>query len=441
MTSNPDQEPDDPSTLPPDRHDPYAALRIRDFRLFVFGAFIANLGIQMQLTALRWEIYERTGEALNLGLVGLAEYLPILILVIPAGHLADRLDRRRILFFSYLAMGCCSLGLAYVSYTHAEIIWVYVLLIVIGCARAFAHPARAALVPMLVPREQFSNAVTWSTSSYHLACIMGPAAGGFLVAAFGGAMRVFLIDAIAAMSFCILLLMIRCQMPVRVLQSMSLKSLAAGFTFVYRTRMVLGAITLDMFAVLLGGAVALLPIYAKDILKVGPTGLGLLQSAPAFGALCMAIILAHRPPLKKAGTALFLSVAGFGIATIIFGLSRNFMLSLLMLFLTGFLDNISVVIRHTLVQLSTPDELRGRVSAINFLFIGASNELGGFESGVVAHWFGATISVVSGGVGTLLVVALTAILFPQLRRYRRLGSDPDPAESLPSAKPATTPTQ
>ena len=417
MSQTPEQF--DPPSL---AHDPYAALRIRDFRLFIIGSFVANLGIQMQLTALRWEIYERTGQALNLGLVGLAEYLPVLLLVLPAGHLADRVDRRRIIFFSYLAMGCCSLGLAYVSHTQANVLWDYVLLVIIGCARAFAHPARASLVPSLVPREIFSNAVTWSTSSYHLACVVGPAAGGFLLDAFGGATQVFLSDSGAAMSFCFLLLLIRYRPPIRDPHTMTTTSLAAGFTFAWRTPLVLGAIALDMFAVLLGGAVALLPIYAKDILQVGPRGLGLLQAAPAVGALIMAFILAHRPPMKKAGKALFLSVIGFGVATIIFGVSRWFSLSLLMLFCTGFLDTISVVIRHTLVQLSTPDELRGRVSAINFLFIGASNELGGFESGLVAQWFGATISVVSGGVGTLLVVAIFAILFPQLRRYGRLGS-------------------
>jgi MFS family permease len=284
------------------------------------------------------------------------------------------------------------------------------------------QPARASLMPQIVPREHFSNAVTWSSGGFHLACVVGPALGGGIIWLSGGARVVYLLDAFAALTYFVLLMFVRHRPVVQRTAEVTVRSLGAGFAFLRSTPVVFSAITLDMFAVLLGGATTLLPVYSKDILHVGPVGLGWLRAMPAIGALLMAFILAYRPPLERAGRALLWSVVGFGLATIVFGASRWYWVSLLMLFATGMFDNVSVVIRHTLVQLMTPDEMRGRVSAINSMFIGASNELGGFESGTVAALFTPAISVVSGGVGTLVVVVVMAIAYPQLRRYGRLGS-------------------
>jgi MFS family permease len=408
-------------------HDAYVALRSRDYRLYLSGNVIANLGMQMQTAAIGWEVYARTGSAWMLGWVGLAQVLPVIALVLPAGHVADRFNRRRVVMTMQVLIASCSLGLAWVSHTQADVRWIYVLLLIIGTGKAFLQPARAALVTQLVPREAFSNAVTWHSGGFHLACIVGPALGGWLIAMLGGAMLVYVLDATGTMTFFTLLAMMQPHPTVRLQEAADWRSLGAGFAFLRGAPVVFGSITLDMFAVLLGGATTLLPIYARDILHVGAAGYGWLRAAPALGALLMAFILAHRPPIERAGRALLWSVAGFGLATIVFGWSRCYPLSIVMLFLTGMLDNVSVVIRHTLVQLLTPDEMRGRVSAINSMFIGASNELGGFESGAVAAIFTPVFSVVSGGIGTLAVVAVIALVYPQLRRYGRLGSTPTPS--------------
>ncbi len=405
-------------------HDAYAAMRFRDYRLFLIGNVIANLGMQMQTAAIGWEIYARTGSALKLGFVGLAQVIPVIALVLPAGHVADRFDRRRIVMMMQLLIAACSIGLAWVSHRQADVVWVYLILLTAGVGRAFLSPARASLLPQLVDREQFSNAVTWNSGGFHLASIIGPAVGGWLIYLSGSAMMVYLLDAAGTLTFFTLLVMMRPRPAEFVPETAGWSSLAGGFSFLRRSPVVFGSITLDMLAVLLGGAVTLLPIYASDILHVGAVGYGWMRAAPALGALLMAFLLAHRPPIEQAGRALLWSVIGFGVATVIFGLSRSYWLSLAMLFLTGMLDNISVVIRHTLVQLLTPDAMRGRVSAINSMFIGASNELGGFESGAVAAIIGPTLSVVSGGVGTVLVVIVCALVYPQLRRYGRLGSTP-----------------
>jgi MFS family permease len=278
-------------------------------------------------------------------------------------------------------------------------------------------------LPLIVPREHFSNAVTWNSSGFQLAVIVGPAMGGWFIAMLGGATNVYVLNAAAALVFFAMLTVMRCRTVVRLPEPVNLRSLGAGFNFLWHAPVVFGAITLDMVAVLLGGADMLLPVYAH-VLDVGPTGYGWLRAAPGIGALCMSFMLAHRPPMERSGRMLLWSVAGFGLATVFFGVSRWYPLSLAMLFATGMLDMVSVVIRHTLVQLLTPDEMRGRVSAINSLFIGTSNELGAFESGAVAHLFTPTISVVSGGLGTMLVVAAIARLYPQLVHYGKLGSRP-----------------
>ncbi|MHC5595015.1 MAG: MFS transporter, partial [Nostoc sp.] len=325
-----------------------------------------------------------------------------------------------IMLLSVMLLALCSLALALLSYTQGAIFLIYACLVLTGIARAFLKPASDALMWQLIPVSAFTNAATWNSSSFQLAAVIGPAFGGFGIALLESATGVYVLAAIAALLCFILTLAIKEQKVIRSTEPISFKALAAGAKFVWQNQLILAAITLDMFAVLLGGAIALLPIFAKDILHVGPVELGYLQAAHSIGALTMAITLAYLPPLRKAGPALLWSVVGFGVVTIIFGLSRSFWLSMLMLILGGALDSISVVIRHTLVQIRTPDHLRGRVAAINSVFISASNELGGFESGLTAALFGPVISVVGGGIGTILVVIATAMIWPGIRKLGAL---------------------
>ncbi len=401
-------------------HDPYAVLRNRDFLLYLIGRFIASLGQQMLTVAVGWELYERTHSALNLGLVGLAQMGPMILFTLPAGHVADNFNRKRIIILTTFIIACASAGLAAVSALKADVFWIYCCIFMVGTARTFLWPASSAFLPNLVSRKQFSKAVTWSSGSFHLSSVAGPATGGALIALTSHAAPVYAVNAAAAMLCLILVSLIRRHHLAPVKEKMTASSLSAGFKFVFASKIILGTITLDLFAVLLGGATSLLPIYAKDILHAGPSGLGILQAALPAGSFLCALILAHRRPMQKAGRALLWAVGGFGLATIGFGLSHWFWLSFLLLFICGALDNISVVVRHTLVQLLTPDEKRGRVSAVNSLFIGTSNELGGFESGLVAHLVTPVFSVVSGGVGTILVVIAVALLWPEIRKYGRL---------------------
>jgi len=404
-------------------HDPYSALRLRDYRLFLAGTVIAVIGQQMQTVAVGWQLYEQTGSAFALGGVGLVQVLPIIALALPAGHVADRFDRKRVLMTAVGLLALSSLGLATVSARHGSIALIYAWLLLSGVGRAFQGPAKTAFLPQIVPRRYFSNAVSWNSGGFHLASVLGPALGGAAIALLKSATAVYVLDAAATLTFFGLLALIIGRPLTPPLKAATLRTLAAGVSFVWRTKVLLAAITLDLFAVLLGGAVTLLPIYAKDILRVGPSGLGWLRAAPAVGALAMAFALAHLPPLRKAGKTMLVAVACFGLATIVFGLSRSFWLSLLMLSLTGAFDNISVVVRHTLVQLLPPDEVRGRVAAVNGMFIGTSNELGGFESGAVAALFGPVVSVVSGSIGTLVVVLAVALIWPQIRRFGALDGD------------------
>ena len=412
-------------------HDPYGALRNRDFRLFTIGLMLANVGNAMQSVAVGWDLYERTGKALALGGVGLVQILPVLLLALPAGHLADRFDRRRIMLATLTVSMLCSLGLAMFSHiggTMAPARYAYSLyacLFINAVARAFHSPANASLWPQLIPSSLYSNAVTWRIGGFQFANVVGPALAGLFIAWQKGATLVYVVDATLSLSFLLMLLSIKPRPATRVPEPMTLHTLMAGVRFVWQTKVILAAVTLDMFAVLLGGATALLPIYAKDILHVGPTGLGWLRAAPAFGALLMAAGQVHMPPLRRAGRALLWAVAGFGMATVVFGLSRSFWLSLVMLALTGALDNISVIVRHSLVQLRTPDAMRGRVSAVNGVFISSSNELGTVESGAVAALFGATVSVVSGGIGAIAVVLAAALIWPEIRRLGALQTAMD----------------
>ena len=403
-------------------HDPYAVLRNRDLLLYLTGRFVASLGQQMLTVAVGWELYERTNSALALGLVGLTQMLPMLFFTLPAGHVADNHNRKRIILLMTLVLACASAGLTLISSLKADVFWIYCCLLAAGTARTFLWPASSAFLPHLVRREQFSEAVTWSSGSFQLSSVAGPAIGGALIAWTHHAAPVYAANAAASFLCLLLMSLIRRTNIVAAREPMSLHSLIVGFRFVFASRIILGTISLDLFAVLLGGATALLPVYAKDILHVGPAGLGFLQAALPSGSLLCALVLAHRRPLQRAGRTLLWSVAIFGLATIAFGVSRSFWFSLLMLFVCGAVDNVSVVVRHTLVQLLTPDEKRGRVSAVNSLFIGTSNELGGFESGTVAAWLGPVFSVVSGGVGTILVVIAVALIWPEIRKYGRLDA-------------------
>lgn len=402
----------------PRSHDPYAAFRIPEYRLYIVGWFIAMAGTRIQSVAIGWEMYQRTGEALSLGLVGLAQAVPTMLLALPAGYLADRFDRSRLVMISLLAMTLTSLGLAWLSYTEGSISWMYFLLFVDAAVVMIGRPARVALLPQIVPAHAFPNAVAWNTSLMQISGVAGPALGG-LVIVFSVPLA-YVIAAVSSLLFILMLSYFKFNSDTRPTGSASFKSLVAGIHFVWNTRIILAMISLDLFAVLLGGAVYLLPIYAEDILKVGATGFGWLRAAPAIGAFCMAIAMIYLPPMQRAGRNLLLTVAGFGVATIIFGLSTNFWLSFAMLFLTGAFDNVSMIIRGTLQQLLTPDHMRGRVAAVSSVFVGASNELGGFESGAVAQAFGPVVSVVSGGVGTLIVVGVTAWLSPRLRAFGAL---------------------
>jgi len=411
----------DPAPAPP-AYDPYGVLRNRDVALYLSGRFVASLGQQMVTVAVGWELYERTHSALALGLVGLTQMIPMLLFTLLAGHVADNYERKRIIVLMLVVVACASIGLTFISALQADVFWIYFCLFAAGTGRTFLWPASSAFLPHLLPRQDFPRAVAWSSGSFQLSSVAGPAAGGALIALTHHAAPVYALNAAAALTCLTLIGFVRRRHTVAVKEKMTARNLVVGFRFVFASPVILGTITLDLFAVLLGGAVALLPVYVKDILRAGPAGLGVLQAALPAGSLVCALILAHRPPLQKAGRAMLLAVAGFGLATICFGISRWFWLSLLMLFACGVMDNVSVIVRHTLVQLLTPDEKRGRVSAVNSLFIGTSNELGGFESGVVAHWFGPVVSVVSGGIGTILVVLVVAAIWPQLRKYGRLDA-------------------
>lgn len=405
-------------------HNSYGALRFRDFRLLLTGAFLSMFARQMITVAIGWELYERTGSAFLLGGIGLAQVIPLIILFLPAGYVSDRYNRKYVIIVSQLVFALALLGLAVLSYQQGPLWLIYVCLVVLGGAQAFSNPASSALVSQVVPERVYENATTWRSSVSQLSAVIGPAVSGFLIASFRGATIVYVISGGAAMIFVVLLLLMRVHawrhQTKGSTSERKVGALVEGVRFLGQTQVMLAAITLDLFAVLLGGATTLLPIYAKNILHIGPMGLGWLQAADSLGAVGMALVLAHRPPFIKAGRTLLLAVAGFGVATIIFGLSHWFWLSLSMLFLLGAFDNISVVIRSTLLLVRTPDEMRGRVSAVSSLFIGTSNQLGGFESGLVAQLIGPVLSVVTGGIGTILVVALVARLWPEMRRLGTL---------------------
>jgi MFS family permease len=407
----------------PPLRDPYAALRYREFRLLFSGRFVAQIGEMMVSTAVGWELYERTGDTLALGLVGLVQVIPVILFSVPGGYIADRYNRKWITLITQLILAACSLALMFISLNQGSLEVLYGVLALIGAARAFNNPAESALTPQTVPPEHFYSAATWSSTIWQVSAIFGPALAGILIALTLNAAWVYLINVLAGLVLVAALLLMRSQQrDYASAAETPWQSIKAGWRFLRGSQVVFASIALDMFAVLLGGATFLLPVFAKDILQTDAAGLGLLRAAPSIGAVTMALIASRLPPFEKAGKTLLWAVAGFGIATIIFGLSTSFWLSLAMLALLGALDNISVIIRHTLVLTQTPDAMRGRVNAVNSIFIGASNELGGFESGYLASLLGPVGAVVIGGIGTLVVVLATACLAPKLREYGRLGS-------------------
>lgn len=415
----------------PAAHDPYAALRFPNFWFFVMGWFISLIGMFMQSTAMGWEIYDRTRDELALGWVALIQVIPLFALSLPAGKLADSIDRRWLIGISAGLASFCSMGLAALSYKPDSIPYMYALLGLNAAFLVIGRPARSSLMPLIVPTHAFSNAVTWNASLFQISAMIGPAMAGKIVEwslrSRNDVSWAYSIDAVCSLIFAASMLFVK---PRKVQQTETAdRSLLAGLRFVWRTKIILGTLTLDLFAVLLGGAVWLLPVYATDILKVGPSGLGLLRASESVGALITTLIVAHLPPMKHAGRTMLLSVAGFGIAIIVFGLSKNFWLSFVMLALTGAFDSISVIVRHTLVQVLTPDSVRGQVSAVNNVFIGASNELGGVESTAAAALFGPVKSVVFGGIGCLVTVATIWITFPAIRKYGSLQQEHENAKA------------
>jgi len=397
-----------------------AAFRHRNFRYYLPARFLATGASEMQAVAVAWQIYGLTGRPLDLGLVGLAQFLPGILLFLLAGHTADRVPRRRILLVCYAAFACCSTALVALTLQGIRTVWpIYAVLLANGVVRAFNTPTSQAFVPQLVPEEDFPNAISWGSSIFQAAMSLGPVIGGLIYGFTGSPVPVYICAAGGYVCGLVLLLRVHVSVPPKP-RGISLDVVFEGIRYIWRNRILLGAISLDLFAVLLGGAVALLPVYAGDILKIGARGLGVLRAGPGIGAVLTAILIAHYPLRKKVGAAMLWCVTGFGALTIVFGFSRNLVLSMAALVLIGACDMVSVIVRHTLVQLRTPDEMRGRVSAVNTVFIGASNEVGQFESGVTAQWLGTVPAVVAGGVGTILIVALWARLFPALRKVDEL---------------------
>ena len=430
--------------------DPYAALRYPAYRRYLVGNFLSNVGRQAVSVAASWQIYQWTNSATALGLVGLVNVVPLLLFVIPAGALADRVDRRLIITRAMALAALLSLALALVSAGHAHIPrlaaldsanallrsialfferqadpatlhfdnpalpLLYLLLLLHAIVRVIAAPARGSLVPLLVPSAALRNAVTWSSSTFEMSTVAGPAIGGAILA-FAGFEVVYALDVLAAGSFAVALLGVR--LPPRPASDQAPpRGALAGAKFIWRHQPVLGAMALDLFAVVLGGVVMLLPIYADKILHVGPAGLGWMRAMPALGAIVMAFVVAHAPPFRRPGAVMLWSVAGFGASLVVFGVSTWLPLSLAALFVSGMCDNVSVVVRHSVIQLLTPDALRGRVTSVNQLFIGSSNEISALRAGLMAAWFGPVMAASLGGVGTILVTAAAFLIWPALAR-------------------------
>lgn len=403
-------------------HDPYSALRIGEFRNFILARFFLTIASLMQAVIVGWQVYELTKDPLSLGLVGLAEVIPSIAVSFFAGHIVDTSVRKHVLMLAYGLMFICSIFLFVIStdaigfITSIKVNAIYSSIFISGIARGFSMPSAFAFWSQLIPQKIFANAVTWNTSTWQLGAVTGPAIAGFVFALLGYSMT-YVIVAIITLSAIILLSFIKKRPKPEVTEENSLlERLTAGIKFVYKNKIILNAITLDMFAVLFGGATALLPIFSAEILFVGPEGLGMLRAAPSVGALIMAVTLTRHPPTRNAGRILLMCVFGFGISMLVFAVSKSFILSLSALAIGGAFDAVSVVIRSTIIQLMTPDNMKGRVSAVNSIFVGSSNEIGAFESGLAAKIMGTVPSVIFGGAMTLVVVFIVWFFSPKLRK-------------------------
>ncbi|WP_308922711.1 MFS transporter [Janthinobacterium sp. J1-1] len=414
----------------------FSVLRHRNFAFYLSARVLGTLAVQMQSVAIGWQVYQMTGSLFDLGLIGLAQFAPFLLLILPAGHIADRYNRRNIIAWCLTAQLACALALLAFTMTGLSIVWpVFAVLVLFGSARAFMMPATQAVLVNMVPKESFSRALALSSSSSHIAIILGPTLGGLLYI-FGPKVVYLISSALLVLS----VLLMRATTPAPQVvkrEPVSWSTLLEGLHFVWSRPIMLGAISLDLFAVLFGGATALLPALAHDVLHIGPTGLGLLRTAPGMGAAVCSIALAFYPITRRVGAWMFGGVAVFGLGTIVLGSTGTFLVALVALFLMGIGDMVSVYIRHLLVQYETPDEIRGRVSAVNSVFIGASNELGEFESGVTAGWFGLVRAVLFGGAATLAVTGIWAMLFPVLSRMDRFPHhEKEEAAKTAAGKPA-----
>lgn len=405
------------------RHDPYAPFRIPDYRRLVGMAFLTAIVQQAQSVAIGWDIYERTGSALALGWAGLAQFVPVAAFFLPAGQIADRHDRRRVIAWSMALWSVAAIVLATAAHFDAGVGWIYAAIVGTGASIVLNRAARDAMLPRIVPPPILQSAVAWNMSILQVALVAGPAIAGMVIAVSGGARTVYVVNLGGLILAAWLALSIQHRFASGAKRARSMRELFAGVEHVWRTKVALGMMSIDLFAVLLGSVIALLPIYAKDILQVGPGGLGWLAAAPALGAVLMGVTQGVRRPWSHAGRTFLGGVAVYGAATIVFGLSRSFWLSLAMLVVLGAADNASAVIRQTVLQLRTPDALRGRVSAVNRLFISTSNELGAFESGLLAALTSPTFAVVFGGLATLAIVAGGAKLFREIGRLRSTDRD------------------
>ncbi len=401
------------------RHNPYAAFRYPNYRFYTLGLFFAEIGEQMLRVLVGWEIFQRTHSTLALGFIGFSIWLPIFLFMLPGGAVADRHNRKVIVLIGTLLFGLCAAGLALSSRSSTPLPLMYGLLFLTGLTRAFNEPARRALLVHMVPREHFTNAITWNSNVNQMGMVAGPALGGMLYALIGFSNSCFLV---ATLELAVLLSYgaIRQSAAKSKGEPIGLQSLRAGLGFVWKTKLILATITMDLFVVLFGGAMAMLPAFADKILHCGSFGMGCLQAAIPLGAFLTSILMAHRAPMKKAGPALLWAVSGFGAAIIVFGVSRWFWLSFLALLAAGALDLVSVIVRQTLVQVLTPDSMRGRVTAVSSIFISSSNELGGFESGVAASLLGLVPSVVLGGVASILVVLAVLRIWPEMAGLKSL---------------------
>jgi MFS family permease len=410
--------------------DPISALRHGGFLVFLVGSLLSNTGNQMRTVAVGWEVYHRTREPLSLGMIGLVLAVPVLLLALPAGAAADRYSRRGLIMFAQAGLALSGLGLAWASHASAPLPIVYLLLLCTGVFRALGWPASTAIVVGLVPTKTFPNAAMWRSVVFQLAATLGPLLGGFVIAWSKSPVLVYLIDAASSLFLSACMAFVKVRPHERHAEPNSWRSFSQGLRFLRRQPIILSTMTLDMVAVLFGGATALLPIYASDVLHVGAEGFGWMRAMPSLGAIAMGLLLAVLPPFERGGRTLLAAVTVFGVATIVFGVSTSYPISLAALFVLGAADNISVVIRSTVLQLLTPDSMRGRVSAVSVIFIGTSNEIGEFESGVAAQWMGLVPSVVFGGTMTLVTVGVVAAVWPELVRLGSLEhlEPPEPVD-------------